>query len=105
MRLLKIEDIFQLELNKFMFKHKQQILPKPLPTYFCNTCQIHSVNTRAASQHSLYLPRCNKSVGKRFIRYLAFFCWNNLPKKYKEYEWFELNRFIRDLKRKILSEY
>ena len=49
LKLLKLEDLYTLNMSKFMYKANNNQLPKNLQRYFTQNSQIHSHNTRQSS--------------------------------------------------------
>ena len=47
--ILKLEDLIQLELSKFMYKFVRKTLPSPLLNLFQTNNQVHNYNTRGAN--------------------------------------------------------
>ena len=78
-KLLKVEDLFNLEIGKFMFKLNNNLLPKPFKPYFKSVNSIHSHNTRNVDK--LFIPRLNKKIGQKSLSFLGSKTWNNITKK------------------------
>ena len=66
---LKIHYIYFLEICKFMFRFKYDLLPKVFPKYFSKHNSIHSYNIRNTSKSNYFLPRKQKTVGLRTLQY------------------------------------
>jgi hypothetical protein len=58
--ILKFEDIYLLNLGKFMFSYQNNLLPASFSNFFSTTDQIHSHNLRTAGQ--FYVPFCRTKV-------------------------------------------
>ena len=54
---LKIHDIYILEICKFMFRFKYDLLPNVFSKYFSKHNSIHNYNTRNTSKSNYFLPR------------------------------------------------
>jgi hypothetical protein len=76
---LKLEDLFELELGKFMHQFYNNKLPKSFAGYFLGVCESHQRNTRAANTLNYVVKKCNKKAGERSVKYLGAKVWNNLP--------------------------
>ena len=59
LKLLKLEDIYQLEVCKFMFKYVNNALPKQLCNIFKRTSVIHAYGTRQTTHLRSYKARTN----------------------------------------------
>ena len=79
MRVLKINDIFELELAKFMFRFHKDTLPRPLALSFRKVSEVHNIRTRSASRGMLYPFASRKREGTRTIKHRGVICWNNIP--------------------------
>ena len=67
---LKIHYIYVLEICKFMFLFKYDLLPKVFSKYFSKHDSIHSYNNiRNTSKSNYFLPRKQKTVGLRTLQY------------------------------------
>ena len=75
--LLKVCDIFKLKVNQFVHKYKLGQLPKVFDNYFTDNTNIHSHNTRQAS--NLHLPRAHTNSGQQTIKILGVKLYNDLP--------------------------
>ena len=74
--ILKLEDMFKLELAKFCFKYKNNLLPKSFNHFYTATNSIHNHNTRKSS-NNLFVTRQNTS--KDFLASLGSKLWNQIP--------------------------
>lgn len=83
--LLKVDDIYRLELGKFMYLYQTKALPKVFETYFLDLTQAHNHNTRAKSNNNYFLPSIKTNSGKNSIRFHGVQLWNKLPVTLKHY--------------------
>ena len=81
-KLLRIEDIFKLELGKFMFNFNKDSLPNNFNSYFKKTNTVHNYNTRLA-KNNYFLPRKNKKRGQRSLSFLGCKLWSEIPDNLK----------------------
>ena len=82
---LKLEDIYKLELVKYMYKLHHSYLPSSLMNSYTKTESVHIHNTRQVKNITFYKPRSNKSIGKNLLVYGGNSIWN------------EINNFIKKL--------
>ena len=101
-KLLKLNEIFELELAKFMHKYNNNSLPKSFRNYFVPADNIHSHDTRN-KKSKLFIPRANKKLGQKSISFLGSKCWNKIPNKIKDIKY--ANTFTKQLKIHLLETY
>ena len=78
--LLKVGDIFQLQLLSFMYDCYHGLAPSYFSSYFAPVASMHHYDTRAASRGDLFLQRKNTFIyGIRSIQYSGARLWNTLP--------------------------
>ena len=79
-RILKLDDLYQFELGKFMFDYTKKCLPKSFNDYFPI---ISHQRTRASVRGDFHVPRCNKIVGQKSIRSQGPLIWNRMSSEIK----------------------
>ena len=77
--ILKLSNIFKLEVTKFMSKIKNNNLPELFQNYFYSTTDIHKFATRQAGRHDFFLPRSSSKFAQNSIKVCGFKVWNSLP--------------------------
>ena len=102
LRILKVSDLFQLEIAKFMHCHHNNTLPECFSTFFRESGSIHTYNTRFSSGINYDTIMCRTSRGQRSIRFNGPKIWNEIPLSIKESS---KDIFKRDYKLHILSTY
>jgi hypothetical protein len=65
--LLKFNDIYPLNLGKFMFSYKSNLLPQSFINFFSITDQVHTRNLRSAGE--FYIPFCRTKTKQFSIKY------------------------------------
>ena len=68
-----------LQICKFMFRFKYDLLPNVFSKYFSKRNSIHNYNTRNTSKSNYFLPRKQKTVSLRTLQYRGVKYWNELP--------------------------
>ena len=63
----KVHDIYVLEICKFMFWYKHDLLPNIFLNRFCKTNAIHSYNATNTIQSNYYIQRKQRPVGQRTL--------------------------------------
>ena len=75
--LLNLDDLYTLEISKFMFRNSETSLPSAFDEYFRPIG--HEYNTRARTSENLTTPRPRTEFGKQSIKYTGVKIWNSLP--------------------------
>ena len=86
---LTINNVYQFNALKFIHDWHKQSLPSIFNNSFHYAKNVHSHNTRYASQNNLYKSRFRTNMGKQTVSDMATNIWQNLPSVLKE-----LNTFI-----------
>ena len=61
---LKLRDIYQLELGKFMYQLNWNKLPIIIQSLFTKIEDLHKYNTRQAKRTKLFLPKISEQMAK-----------------------------------------
>ena len=70
LNLLRLDDIFKLEVLKFMFSFKKKILPNCFKNFFATSSEIHKYPTRFACDDNWAVNfHCTKSTSQRSIKF------------------------------------
>ena len=99
LEILKLIDVYKLELAKFMHKLFNY---KLWPQNFTKIEQIHAYETRRPNKSNYFLPRASKTAGQHKFEYRGVKLWNNISEELKNKS---LNFFKKHFKLKILGEY
>ena len=82
--LLRLIDIYKLEVLKFMFSFKKNILPKCFNDYYTIPSEIHEYPTRFACNDNWAVNfGCIKSTTQRSIKFTGCKLWNELLSEIK----------------------
>ena len=76
LKILNFEDIYKLQLGKFMYQYKSGLLPYSFNNMFLVTRQVHSYGTR--SSELFYLPQCRTNIRKFSISFQGPTFFNSL---------------------------
>ena len=79
MSLLKVNDIYQLELAKFMYLYHHNRLPENFNHYFKSAKNHHSYTTRSISNQNYYLERLNFHCSQTSCNFTGVKLWNKIP--------------------------
>jgi len=80
---LKLNDIYRLELAKFMHKLHHGALPKIFDNFFKNISTIHSYKTRFADNQNYFMQRVCTNSGKRSISSRGAALWKEIEQSLK----------------------
>ena len=84
---LKLDDIYRLELAKFMYQLHHEKFKTALNDCFVDITNIHSHNTRT-KQNLVYLkPRVQTSTDKKSLTYREIDLWGKIKPEAKELSW------------------
>ena len=83
-RILKLWDIYNLQLAQFMFKMYTKELPKPLLERFVINSEIHGHYTR--NRTNPRIPLVRTSIASKAIYYYPSCLWCNIDNEIKKYQ-------------------
>ena len=85
LQVLKVEDIYQLELAKFMYQLHHNQLPKNFyfKTFKRKINTIHQHETRLINSTAYYRPRINKLFSQKLFSHRGSKLWGNLESELK----------------------
>ena len=80
LQILKLSDLFKLQVTSFVYECLNSFAPIYFREYFTSIQSIHSIGTRQSRKGDLYALRCNTTqYGLRSIHYSGVRIWNSLP--------------------------
>ena len=97
LNLLKLRNIYKLEVLKFVYKFRARLLPSSFADYFHSAPEIH-MPTRFSKSNNLALPTFYTSGAQRSIRYQGCKIWNELPAEIKSKNKINYRTFLKHLK-------
>ena len=75
-KILKTDDVYKLELGKFMYLYHVNDLPEIFETYFLSIDHAHRYNTRSKSNGNYFVNSVRTNSGKNSIKFLNARLWN-----------------------------
>ena len=97
--LLRLDDIYKLQVLKFMFSFKKKILPNCFNDYFTIPLEIHGYPTRFACDDNWAVNFCGtKSTTKRTVKFTGCKLWNDLPSELKSIRELSVKSFSKQIK-------
>ena len=81
--ILTVTSIFKLQALKFAHRWHSKALPNIFENYFQYANDIHSHNTRYASNKNFYKPRTRTNIGKQSVSSIVVDLWQDLPTSLK----------------------
>ena len=100
---LKFEDVFTLELAKFMHRAYYNKLPSTLENFFTKTEMMHRYNLRSRTSHRFYLPHCRTAKYRKSFKILGIELWNKLANELKSVAF--LSPFAKKYKKSLIEYY
>ena len=85
--LLKLTNIYKLELAKFMFALHNNRLPKIFYESLTKLESVHDHNTRQLTKKVYFKPSGNKSIGRETILHRAGSLWGQIDMNIKNANW------------------
>ena len=82
-RILKLDDLYNFELGKFMHQFYNGKLPNSFAGYFQDVASSHHHYTRSATNLNYKVNKCKKRAGQCSVRHLGVKLWNKLPTEMK----------------------
>ena len=89
---LKLDDIYRLELAKFMYQLHNKKFKTALKDCFVDIKKIHSHNTRTKHNLVYFKPRVQTSAGKKSLTYRGTELGGKIKPKIKESSWISLKK-------------
>ena len=81
-KILHINELFKLELAKFMFRYVNRLLPTNFDIFFVPIANIHNYHTRA-STNNFFIPRRSKNKSLGALSFLGSKLWSEIPNNIK----------------------
>jgi hypothetical protein len=82
LHILKLDDIYRLQVTKLVFKHKLNMLPLPLRSLFVSNSDRQTIRTRQFND--LYVKKCRTTLATQHVSSKGPQIWNSLPAGMKE---------------------
>ena len=101
-KFLKIDDICNHEVEKFMYLNDIKALPQIFENYFLSLDLAHNCNTRSKSNKNYFLDFVRTNFGKYSLKFKGFQLWNKMPSKFKSFSFF---RFKKEYKKLLCEQY
>lgn len=101
LQILRLDDVYKLELGKYMYQYINNNLPQPLLNMFEWTKDIHSYQTRQQTYLRPFKHRLN--VTKQSLLCKGPEVWNTLPEDIKQK--YNLSSYVYTLKFSLTKEY
>ena len=104
LQILRLNDVFQLQLASFVYEHVNNLSPLYFRNYFTAISSTHSIGTRQSKRGGLFVERKNTTqYGIRSIHFSGARLWNSLPLTIRESP--SLPNFRNKLKSHFLLNY
>ena len=81
LKILKVDDVIKLNLLKFIYEFKHDLLPSEISNIFEYNTDIHNYNTRSTINQGLFIHVIvSTKYGTKSIKYQGPLLWNDLSK-------------------------
>ena len=102
--ILKLTNLFKLEVGIFVRAHFKNKLPTSLSDYFILTSEVSQKNTRSTQprRNCLYIPRYASNRMQKYIRFQGVKIWNDIPSNIQNSSY---NSFKIRFKKHLLQTY
>ena len=105
LNILKLNDIFKLEMAKIMFHYNQKLnIETTKHSQITTIKQLHHHNTRLSTRNNYFLPHKRTETGKQSLTFIGPKVWQEIPAHLKETNIF-LQVFKNKLKQHLTSNY
>jgi len=87
LKILKLQDMYRLELASFMYKFNKKQTPSSFFSnqYFKEINKVYSKQTRSSTTQNYFIPRYETNKLQRSIKYQGSKLWNSFRKEIKIY--------------------
>ena len=102
LNILKISDIYHLELGKFMYQLYSDRLPAVFAQLFKKIKEIHSHNTKQTEKSTYFLPRVYKTFGQQLFTFRGVKLWYSIDDTIKDRHWVS---FKKAYKQHLIDQY
>ena len=103
LKLLKLEDIYKVEVAKLIYKFNTNNLPRPLRKIFLPNNKVHQRQTRQSD--NLHIRKCRTKLASQHITCKGPQIWNNLPNEIKTLTCITLKRFAYTVAKYFINQY
>ncbi len=100
LKILRLDDLYKLNMSLIMYKYNDRLLPKSLQTMFKQNQDFHSYNTRHRSNFSA--PKHKSTTYHRSIMQMGPEIWNKIPDEIKKAN--SINTFRNKYKKYLLNQ-
>jgi hypothetical protein len=101
--ILKLDDIYRVEVAKMVFQFKTNCLPTQLQTLFTLNSSIHDRKTR--QQYDLHVRKCRTTLASQHISFVGPQIWNSLPVELKTYTSGTTQNFVSKFVKYLIDRY
>ena len=99
---LKVTDIYNLELGKFMHQLENNKLPHVFLNFLKKINEINSYEIRSIKTSTYFLPRVTKLFGQLLLSYRGVKLWKSIHLSIKNKHWFSFKKSYKD---DLMSKY
>ena len=83
LKVLKLDDMINMEIAKFMFKFNNQMLPDFSNKYFTKLDNFHSYNTKQTTRPEFFQYFVASESRRKTLHHVGLKVWKNVPKEFR----------------------
>ena len=99
---VKIKDMFQMEIAKFMFKFNNLMLPFFFDSYFTKLDKVLNYNTRQKSRNEFHQSFVGSEIGKKSLHQMCLNSGKSIPLEKRHCSFYGFKKYFKTY---ILNQY
>jgi hypothetical protein len=101
LQMLTLQDMFNMEIAKFMYQNSTGELPRPLQEHFISNINIHTHNTR--QKNDFHMRRLTTLTAMKNLEHSGPKIWSKIPPSVKTLN--NITRFVKAIKKNYIEAY
>ena len=101
LNIVKLHDLYELQIAKYMYSYSQNTLPIPLMTLFTSNDNIHTHDTR--NRHNPHISQRRITTASKSLRHRGPDIWYNIPEEITSRK--NITSFSKQFKKRIIQNY
>ena len=97
LNILRLKDIFELEIAKFMHSFRHNKIPENFNSYFRTALHQHTHLTGSITNKNYFLKRVNTKYGQSSFNFHGLKTWNKIPLLNKSLSWHSFTKYYSNL--------
>ena len=101
LNIVKLHDLYELQIAKYMYSYSQNTLPIPLMTLFTSNDNIHTHDTR--NRHNPHISQRRITTASKSLRHKGPDIWYKIPEEITSKK--NITSFSKHFKKRIIQNY